>query len=275
MSRWWVASGPPEYWKVAFEMGRIWGVIDKKYSQWKKLSSGDYILFYATKPVSGVIGYGVVRTKFRQDKPLWPREVEEGRVIWPYRFEFDVEYCLPQSEWEKRKVTSKYIAYAAIGGFQQIKEEEARKIISELVPTERVTIKPVEQPSLHDQVKTMLLEVGKLQGFIAESEYPMDVGRLDVVWRRVERGVPTYAFEVHVGGDVYHAVSKLKHAHDLWNSNIFLITTGENIEKAHEILSGVFHEIRGKIRIIKVEEINELLKRKKAYKDLEAQLGIL
>jgi hypothetical protein len=28
------------------------------------------VLFYATRPVGGVIGYGIVRTKFKQDKSL-------------------------------------------------------------------------------------------------------------------------------------------------------------------------------------------------------------
>jgi len=135
MQEWWIASGPPEYWKIAFEVGRIWGVTEKMITRWKRLSAGDYVLFYATKPISGVIGYGVVRTKFRQDKPLWPQEIREGRVLWPYRFEFDVEYCLPPEKWETDKVSSEYIAYAAIGGFQRIKKEEAKKIIEKLVPS--------------------------------------------------------------------------------------------------------------------------------------------
>lgn len=132
MPVWWIAAGPPENWKVAFESGRIWGVIDKKSTQWDKLSKGDYILFYVTKPVSGIVGYGVVRTKFKQDKPLWPMEVSEGKVIWPYRFEFDIEYCLPQDRWEIHKVSSNYMAAVARAGFQRVKEEEAQAIIRQL-----------------------------------------------------------------------------------------------------------------------------------------------
>jgi hypothetical protein len=45
----------------------------------------------------------------------------------------------------------------------------------------------------------------------------MDGTRLDAVWRRVEKSVPTYVFEIQVGGDIYHAIAKLKHAYDLWN----------------------------------------------------------
>jgi hypothetical protein len=245
MLRWWIAAGPREHWQVAFEMGKIWGVIDKKIAQWERLSDGDYVLFYVTKPVSGVIGYGIVRTKFKQDKPLWPREVEERRVIWPYRFEFDIEYCLPPNKWETEKVSSNYIAAAARGGFQPVMEEEAQEVIRKLaLPPVKPEVK--KQVSTHDQIKDKLVQLGKLQGFIAESEYDMDGGKLDVVWRRVERGSPTYVFEVQIGGDLYHAIGKLKHAHDLWNSNIFLVTARNDVAKAHQLLSGTFHEIERK-----------------------------
>ncbi|MEM3590480.1 MAG: hypothetical protein QW702_00055 [Candidatus Bathyarchaeia archaeon] len=129
--------------------------------------------------------------------------------------------------------------------------------------------------SVHEQIKDELVQLGKLQGFIAESEYNMDGEKLDVTWRRVERGSPTYVFEVQIGGDIYHALAKLKHAHDLWNSNIFLITTKNDMTKVQDLLSGTFHEIKKKIQIIEIEKIDELFKLKKAYKDLERQLGIL
>jgi len=71
--------------------------------------------------VKGVIGYGVVRSKFKQDKPLWPQEVKENRVIWSYRFEFDVTYCLPKETWENRRLTSEKVIPRI--GFQRISEE--------------------------------------------------------------------------------------------------------------------------------------------------------
>lgn len=98
---------------------------------------------------------------------------------------------------------------------------------------------------------------------------------LDVVWRRVENGSPTYVFEVQVKGDLYHAIDKLKHVHDLWNSNIFLIVAKEDVEKAKELLAGTFHEVQSEIKIIETDEVYELYKLKKAYRDYERKLGIL
>jgi hypothetical protein len=50
-------------------------------------------------------------------------------------------------------------------------------------------------------------------------------------------------FEVQIGGDIYHAMSKLKHAFDLWNSHVFLVATMGDKSKYQELLSGTFHEV--------------------------------
>lgn len=245
------------------------GVTEKLRSQWESLSRGDYVLFYVSKPVSGVIGYGVVKAKFKQYEPLWPKELNEKRVIWPYRFEFDVEYCLPQDKWEKLRVRTDYILAASRRGLQPISEEEGKKVVQMLVPSP-----PPPVTSKHEQVKETLLQIGKLQGLFVDSEYDMEGEKIDVIWKKVERGSPTYVFEVQIGGDIHHALTKLMRAYDLWNSNVFLIVTKDSIGKAQELLSGISHQIREKARVIEVEKIEELLKLKKAYKDLERQLGL-
>jgi len=275
MVKWWLAVGKPDHWQIAFQYGSIWGLkaTPRQETLWESLSEGDNVLFYATIPVSGVIGYGAVRTKFRQDRPLWPQEVEEGRVIWVNRFEFDVKYCLPQEKWKSDKVVSYKIIPRS--GFQIVSEEFANEIVKALMPKPLgEEAKEKKQVSPHEDIKAKLLEIGRIQNFIAEGEYGVDGRQLDVVWRRVERGSPTYVFEVQIGGDLQHAMGKLKHAYDLWNSNIFLIVTEKDVAGAHELLAGTFHEIRDKIRIIKAEDIDELLKRKKAYRDYEISLGI-
>ena len=126
----------------------------------------------------------------------------------------------------------------------------------------------------HDNIQDRLIKIGQLQNYIAEKEYPFDTGKLDVVWRRVTNSVPTYVFEIQIGGDIYHALGKLKHAFDLWNSHIFFVASGKDYAKANELLSGTFHEINERIKYIELEKVEELYKRKKAYFDLEKGLGI-
>jgi len=278
MLKWWLAVGPPEHWKIAFEQGSIWGLEGTPWheARWKDISEGDGVLFYATRPVGGVIGYGTVQRKFRQDKPLWPVEVQKGKVIWPNRFEIDVKYLLPQDHWETHKVIVAALEIRARGGFRILPEELANEAIKSF-PAESIPKEVIEKAavSLHDEMKAKLVEIGRLQKHIAEPEYNLDGGKLDVVWRRIERAVPAYVFEVQIGGDLYHAIGKLKHAFDLWNSNIFLVVAEEDLRKANELLSGTFHEIQNKVKLVEAKKIDELLKRKKAYRDFEAELGII
>ena len=279
-NKYWLVVGSPRNWETAFENGNIWGLKDsaRQKLQWEQIAEGDILIFYATSPVSGVIGYGVVKTKFKQDRPLWPQEIKENRVIWPLRFEFDVEYLIPQTDWVDGKVSTEELKPIVRGGFQEISGELAETVIRALQPDYRPAGgegQPAKDKEIsHKDVQRLLVEIGKMQKFIAEAEYKMDGTRLDVVWRRVEKSVPTFVFEVQIGGDLYHALGKLKHAFDLWNSRIFLVTTERHKAEAEALLSGMFHEIRSRIRIIDVTEIIELHGRKKKYKEFEERLGI-
>jgi len=82
-------------------------------------------------------------------------------------------------------------------------------------------------------------------------------------------------FEVQVGGDVYHALGKLKHAFDLWNSNIFLVCTDEDLEKAETLLTGTFHEIGDKIKKLSITKTNELYEKKRSWTNIEKEVGLL
>jgi len=181
-----------------------------------------------------------------------------------------------QDRWATHKVVSEVVNALARGGFQAIGEASANEIISLLVPEiSKPEVVERRAVSLHDEIKAKLLEIGRLQRLIVDSEYDMDGGKLDVVWRRIERAVPAYVFEVQIGGDLYHALGKLKHAFDLWNSNIFLVVAEEDVRKAMQLLAGTFHEIRGQVKLVEVEKVKELFRRKKEYHDFEAELGIL
>ncbi len=287
----WLAVGAMQNWRTAFEYGNIWGLKETQRHLWESLDENDKLLFYVTRPVGGIIGYGVVRTKFKQNQPLWPDELKEYKVIWPLRFEFDVEFCLPPDKWASGKIISKELWPRA--GFQLLSQNIGEKLVSTIGAVEYVfedsepllvsepsvefvgVVEKIEKaPPSHDQIKETLVQIGKLQKYIAQEEYPFDIGKLDVVWRRVEQSVPTYVFEVQVGGDVYHALAKLKHAFDLWNSHIFIVASEAERSKVGNLLSGTFHEIGNRIKFIELEQVEELYKRKKDYLDFEKELGI-
>ncbi len=122
-------------------------------------------------------------------------------------------------------------------------------------------------------MKDLLLDVGRMRRFVCQEEYRIDGERIDVVWKRVEKSVPTYAFEVQVGGDIYHAIGKLKHAFDIWNSRICLVTDATNARRARELLTGTFHEIASELRILEVEKLEQLRQAMSAVHTLEQELG--
>lgn len=284
----WLVVGTIQNWHTAFEHGNIWGLKETQRHLWQSLGENDGLLFYVTQPVGGIIGYGVVRTKFKQNQPLWPQELREHKVIWTLRFEFDVEFCLSPDKWVSEKTVSNELWPRA--GFQLLSQDIGERLVSAMAAVEYankpllVSEPPVEFVSVaekveralpsHDQIKETLVQIGKLQKYICQQEYPFDIGKLDVVWRRVEQSVPTYVFEVQVGGDVYHALAKLKHAFDLWNSHIFIVASEAERSKVGNLLSGTFHEINNRIEFIELEQVEELYKRKKSYLDFEKELGI-
>ena len=286
MRQFWLVVGTEKNWRVAFETNNIWGLKDFRElgALWNMLREGDGLLLYVSKPVHGIVGFGQVSTKFKQNIPLWPEEIRKKEVIWPLRFEFDIEYCLPLNLWNTHKYSSHDLQMITRMVFQcyPIEEVNSARIALGLTPVRELAAIKVELPRPsekalvnHDDIIADLAEIGRIQGYIPEKEYPLESTRLDVVWRRVERSVPTYVFEVQVEGDIYHAMSKLKHAFDLWNSHIFLVASNKERRKYQELLSGTFHEISERMQFVEINLVKELLGKKRDYKNMEEALGIL
>lgn len=285
--RYWLAVGPPDNWRTAFQQANIWGLRLGRLQEvfWDLLNEQDDLIFYVGRPISGVIGFGTIKTKFKDfNNPLWADEIKARKVLYPLRLEFDPEVSFPPDSWPQARLVINSLKPLVRGGFQPLQVELAQPIIQQLLPGWNPTAVELPPPPAgpqpggialsHDEVKAMLVEIGKIQKFLAEPEFVMDTGRLDVVWRRVEKSVPTYVFEVQVGGDIYHALGKLKHAYDLWNSHIFFVAHPNEWPKFDQLLSGTFHEIRHRVRFIPLDKIRELYERKRAFKQLESALGI-
>ena len=266
----WISTGTAENWETAI-LGNIWGVRESLKHAWDKLQKGDLLFFYATAPIKGIIGVARIENKFKQDKPLWAQELKENKVIWPYRYDFKVEFALSRVEWETKKVG--VVGLPIMAGLNSVKDAEAIKPVLqkmdetwntelsnllEKVPVVKIPVK--KEVNLHDEIKEKLLELGKIENYIVEKEYQIpDLGeRLDVVWRRVAGSVPTYVFEVQIGGNLHQALAKLKHAHDIWNSNIFIISEEKDLQKIGQLLSGTFHEIKERIKVLTVEKIKKV-----------------
>jgi hypothetical protein len=292
--KFWLAVGTPQNWHTAFDYSGIWGLKSSQRHYWEAIVENlDIVFFYATLPVGGVVGYGIVRTKLHQPSPLWPEERARNEVIWPLRFEFEPIACLPPSGWKNGRVITENLKARVRSGFQQVDESTARDLLKSLSPgkpADLVVTLPVgakevqsnwathpESSNLdpHRHAQWLIAEIGRMQRFIADTEYPIETRRLDVVWRRVQRSVPSYAFEVQVGGNITEGVAKLKRAYELWNSNLFLVGREEHRRPLNELAATTFREIQDRMRFIELDQVNELYESKRAYREMERNLGIL
>lgn len=308
VSKCWVAVGDEANWERGLDAGQIWGLVPKHENHWARLEAGDLLLMYAKAPVKGVVGAGIIRRKFRQTVPLWKEEISEGRVIWPLRFEFDVVLLLPLEQWQGLAVSGRDYALPHMAGISPVAPEKALPVlhelqqrvaaaaasrgaeatVSELGDAEAAAVRQPEpelaagvQPpppspplSLHDETRELIYEVGQIQRLFPEREYTFEGGRLDVVWRRVLRSVPTYAFEVHISGNIESALAKLTAAHRLWNSRLYLVTEEPSVEQAGSLLETSFPYIARETRVLTVDQVRALHARKRAYFELEEELGL-
>jgi hypothetical protein len=223
------------------------------------LERGDFLFFYVKAPVSAIFGTGLVQDKFKQDRPLWADEIHAGRVIYPFRFTFDIVSFIDEERWASEAVRpDSGIPYRA--GMNRIANEENAQRL--LVQTQRLSAQPITETStkfsLHHEIKEKLREIGRLQRYISETECKLNGERLDVAWRQIPASVPQKVFEVQVSGSLYSAITKLKRAHLLWNSQPFLVLQKDERTKAADLLAGPFHEISKAVVVRDVEAVNQL-----------------
>jgi hypothetical protein len=195
---------------------------------------------------------------------------------------------LPKPSWIENKIPVAGLKIGYQSGLNPVSKDAAKLLFEKLdskwntnfleivigEKIERIEEKPI---NLHDEIKKELLEIGKIRTFISEKEYSVDGEKLDIVWRKsnVVGAVPKYVFEIQIGGDLYHALGKLKHANDKWNSEIFLIIQESDREKVNTLLRGTFHEIKDKIKIITTEKIKKWFDIQKMDIELRLEMGLI
>lgn len=134
-------------------------------------------------------------------------------------------------------------------------------------PTEPKPEEPVVELD-HEELIRYIMVLGEIEGYNAINEYSCDRYRLDVVWLKEYSNVPKYCFEIHISGNLEKDIASLKNANDKWNSKIFLISEFDDIERAEDIISGSFHEIKNKIEIRDAKEILEYCQFKEKFKEI-------
>ena len=109
-------------------------------------------------------------------------------------------------------------------------------------------------------------------GFFSEKEFRHERFTYDCVWRRVSGGAPSHVFEVQVHGNLFEALTRLKHAFDLWNSRLFLVAPDKDIKKARWMADGSFHEIQTRVDFLEPWQVAEFYSDKLKVANIEKRL---
>jgi len=301
----WLVIGIPQNWETALSQPvPIWGLKPRFQAEFQNLKVGDILWFYATSPISGVIGIGVVKDKYDDRVNLvWKEEFEKKEVIWPLRFRIHVLKVLPRRDWGKKRIKINDFNLFWQLGFQPLKPEyiielsnRASKVFG-IINKESVFFGPtITQPLLvkekqavytpeekqviisHRELQEQIAEIGKLQFYYTELEYPIELPNekknLDVVWKREISGVPTFVFEVELSGMIERAIERLKFAYLKFNSRPRIIVPEDIMPKVHNILLAGEKKFREDIRIYEPLQIEQLFEQKRQLKTLEQNLAL-
>lgn len=285
----WIFSVTPENWEIT-RRREVWAVRTQNLTH--KVCKGDYIVLYVTRLRSFCTILEVLGDWKPATQPVWADEKEDNKIRYPYQVKVrivqeglvNVKELLAELSFVKNKQKwGVYFQGTPANLRRPIPESDYGLVLgtmkSKPLPADipgLIEIKPKtpkskvaqpERPSSrlprHNEIRDMILEIGKIEGKVAEVEYPIDNLRLDVVWKTITSGNPKWAFEVQLAGNFYEALTKLKHAWDKWNSKPFLVTTNGYVTQAKSLLEGSFHEMREDARIVnweKIVKLHQLLK---------------
>lgn len=298
----WLVIGVSANWSTSLSQPLpLWGLRPRFQSEFNVLQAGDILWIYVTSPVKGVVGVGAVKDKYIDRAALiWPEEKKRGEVIWPLRFRIQVLRVIPESVWKTAKIAIGDLGLNWQVGFQLLHDKHAAElsmraqqvfgadlysgpsIVARPVVRERAVYTPetrLERAALsHRGLQELVAEIGKLQYYHTELEYPIDLSgehkSLDVVWKRELSGVPTFAFEVELSTGFEKAIARLKFAYKRWNSRPRIIVPSEHSIRVSNILETEDRDFSQQFRMYEPDRIVDLSGKKRGLRVVEQELGI-
>jgi len=303
----WLVIGIPKNWETALSQPvPIWGLKPRYQEEFQSMNIGDLLWFYSTSPVKGVIGVGAVKDKYVDKINLvWREEFEKKEVIWPLRFRIQVLKVLPKELWKAEKIMIRDFNLFWQVGFQLLKDNQASELykrfknslnipnaksifsgttvsypllIKEKQVAYNITQEGTKKIISHRDLQEQIAEIGKLQFYYTELEYPVELPgerkNLDVVWKREIDGVPTFTFEVEFSGMLEKAIERLRFAYQKWNSRPRIVVPEKFIRKIYNVLSVTDKDFKDEIKIYEPLQITNLLTLKRKLRTTEQNLGI-
>lgn len=302
----WLVVGILKNWGTALSQPiPIWGLKPRYQAEFNAMSVGDFLWFYVTNLVKGVIGVGVVKDKYIDENNLiWEGELAKKEVVWPLRFRIQVLKLIPKELWREENIKINDFNLIWQVGFQLLNDEQGSLlhrrmreslgiekiedifagatisqplILREKPPTYVTKVESAGEYS-HRELQETVAQVGKLQFYHTELEYQIELPgedkALDVVWKREIGGVPTYAFEIELSGMLERSLARLKFAFQRWNSRPRMVVPPQSFKKLNNIIYAEDKPFSREMKIYKPEQIVELIQKKQELKSLEENLNI-
>jgi len=303
----WLFAGSAESWKLSLSQAPLpWGFESSLKDYFRIMKSGDIAWFYVTKPVEGIIGYGSVKENYIDNRELLSEKPEHA-IMCPLKVKVQVIKSLLPDEWETRCLKINDIPFMKDASLQILNPESAETIYNRSLKIFEANlytaygaganiINPVvadkgkeiiyaddimtadENKTTHKDTQNIIAEIGTLQNYYTQLEYPIRLTNenknIDVVWKREITGVPTFAFEVELSGQIEKAVSRLKHAYVNWNSRPRIVIPNEVRDKLKNQISLEDKNFREQIKSYSLEEIIHLHRSKIALRDMEKQMEL-
>jgi len=292
--------GTTENWNRAFEHNPpVWGFTERGRAGWEPLKQGDILYFYAAKEARGIIGKGVLLNKFQGGNPYWSEEENLKLVKWNLRFYFQPVRLLPPDLWHAGRGPVVSSDFGVLGTSLQrqivpLSPEQVASIEKRISTWPTVAVgygqaveehpsyarekpRPSYEPESHPGLVKIVEQIGALQNFYPQTEFsiPEENRRIDVVWRREVRGTPTYAFEVELSGGLDKALNKLYKCFRLWSTLPRVITPSSEFKKVEQIASSFEPKFKQLVIPITPTQLQDLYERKKGFKDVEKEIGLL
>ena len=265
---------------------KLWAVKETKklVGIWKKCAKGDLFLFYHGGKFLFVgellFKYPFVDSRSQVDVGAKLAEVIWGKHIdgktWSYLlFLTNVrEIDFPLTKFNEMTGYK----FSAVGGFMRVREESIAQALIDYLRE----VKPPKPPKVgveleHDQIVDIIFDLGEIIGYKPLKKWRHEGYEFDVVWNKPPRIGPRCVFEVQFRGSPEAALTRLKHAHDLWESQLFFVSSEDQIEKVErKYLAGAFHELKeeGTLTLVKLEDIKQFYEFKGKFEWLEREFGL-
>jgi len=259
---------------------KLWALNESLSNRWIMVNEGDYILFYN----KGEFIYSA-RVNFKYPFSIKPAQVRVSRYLVERILGRDVKgricpYLIFLKDVKRIRLSlSKFNELTgynlkAVMGFMRARRDMS-KVIQYIIKEKPEEPKSEEKIDVrHSEIVDMLYALGELIGYVSYKEWHHDGYKFDVVWHKPPRIGPKYVFEVHLKGSLEATLLRLKHAYDLWESQLFLVSTEDQLEAAKNKFLGELHELKDKVTLLNIRDVIEFYKFKGKYEWLERKFGL-